>query len=250
MAKNKGPLKLSGSLGEITFRDTREGNIASQKSSLTRERVRTDPAFERSRLAAQTFKQAACAAGLIRRTFLPLLTDCTDTRFAGRLTARVRKIIQEDSENRAGEQLGFSDLTELVGFECNKLQSFSAVCYLGLNINHKISEQKLNITVAGMKANADSLPVGITHWQGQLAVGIVNFHKGTSRLLCHHILPFTGLTETLGSLSPIEISTDTGIGKCVLGLIAFRPFTQQGSAFYPLKDKRKNAATVFYAKVI
>jgi hypothetical protein len=104
MAKQRGAIILSGSLGNITFRRTKHGPIVQQKSKLTKEDFMTLPAFEGSRGTSNQFKSAAKGASLLRRTFGDALLHCCDNMVHSRLTKRLQTVIYDDKISKKGEQ--------------------------------------------------------------------------------------------------------------------------------------------------
>lgn len=65
MAKQKGPVILHGTIGELTFYTMDGIALARRKTSLDKKRVRTDPAFANSRKSSGVFAQAAQIASAI-----------------------------------------------------------------------------------------------------------------------------------------------------------------------------------------
>ena len=49
MPKQRGIIKLDGTIGDITFYRTKDGYMAREKGGVSAERMQTDPAFERTR---------------------------------------------------------------------------------------------------------------------------------------------------------------------------------------------------------
>ena len=64
MARQKGLIKLKGTMGDITFYRTKDGYIAREKGGITAERLRNDPAFQRTRENMAEF----CRAGNAGKT--------------------------------------------------------------------------------------------------------------------------------------------------------------------------------------
>src|SRR5688572_8584511 len=119
MAKLISIVQFSGTLSNITFRQTADGNIASVKSGLTRKRIMTDPAFERSRYAIDSFGKASSYAARLRKAIVPVLVNHTDNRLISRLTAVFMKLLMQDATNPGDRRLDPVLLRQLIGFECN-----------------------------------------------------------------------------------------------------------------------------------
>lgn len=104
MAKQSGALPLRGTIGNITFRKTKDGDIAQAKSKLTKERVLNDAEFENSRGSSHEFGSASTGAKKLRRIFSKAILNCTDDAVHGRLLKRLQKVIFEDRVSVHGER--------------------------------------------------------------------------------------------------------------------------------------------------
>src|SRR5689334_2719328 len=120
MAKLTGILQLQGSVGGLCFVHTREGIIVRAKSSLSRERVRRDPAFARTRENSREFGQVGKAAGLLRRAFFGAAGNALGYKVVNKLVARLYPVMQMDEVSRRGQRSILNgDLRLLEGFEFN-----------------------------------------------------------------------------------------------------------------------------------
>jgi len=50
MARQKGIIKLKGTIGDITFYKTQDGHLARKKGGIDASRIKSDPAFQRQLL--------------------------------------------------------------------------------------------------------------------------------------------------------------------------------------------------------
>ena len=66
MAKQRGIIKLEGTIGDITFQKTQDGYLAKEKSSIPASRIATDPAFQRTRENNAEFGRAGKAGKVLR----------------------------------------------------------------------------------------------------------------------------------------------------------------------------------------
>jgi len=103
MARQAGPILLQGTTGGITFYRLEGQYYARSKSSLDRKRVKTDPAFARSRACAQRFGRAAKIAAAAYRQ---LPAHRRKHGMIGRMTALAGRMLQEgNSEALVRERL-------------------------------------------------------------------------------------------------------------------------------------------------
>ena len=68
MPKQKGFLKLEGTYDDVTFMKTQDGYIAKKKSSISKQRIKTDKKFQRTRENNAEFTNAAKAGKLLRNS--------------------------------------------------------------------------------------------------------------------------------------------------------------------------------------
>ena len=66
MAKQKGIIKLKGTLGDITFYKSQDGFLAREKGGVEASRIANDPAFQRTRENGAEFGTAGKAGKMLR----------------------------------------------------------------------------------------------------------------------------------------------------------------------------------------
>jgi len=88
MAKVKGIVKIQGTLDELTFYKTQDGNLVKTKGDVSKARIATDPNFLRTRENGAEFGSAASAGKLLRATVRSLMMVASD-----RVTSRVTQLM-------------------------------------------------------------------------------------------------------------------------------------------------------------
>jgi hypothetical protein len=120
MARQKGIIKLKGTIGDITFYKTQDGHLAREKGGIDANRIATDPAFQRTRENGSEFGRAGKAGKVLRTALRVLLLNSADSRMVSRLTQSMVKVIQADSTNERGLRNVIDGEAELLaGFEFN-----------------------------------------------------------------------------------------------------------------------------------
>ena len=104
MGRLKGILPLNGKVGGLVFYETTHGALVRGMSSLDKERVASDPAFERSRKAGKDFGMAAQAAGLLRRHVKSQLPWVGNGKTHAALSKVMGRIVRMDTEREAGNR--------------------------------------------------------------------------------------------------------------------------------------------------
>jgi hypothetical protein len=105
MPKQTGLFKISGTLGDVTYYQSGKQHFQRKKSSLTKDRVKKDPAFARSRKASKNF---AVAAKLASRIYQKLPKEKRVHGLIGVLTGTVNRLLKEgvsarEAKKRVGE---------------------------------------------------------------------------------------------------------------------------------------------------
>ena len=126
MAKQKGIIKLEGTLGDITFVKTQDGYLAKEKTSVNANRIASDPAFIRTRENASEFGRAGKAVKVFRIAIRTLLQTAKDRRTSSRLLKEMMRVIKADATSTRG-------LRNVVDGEAEMLQGFE------FNINAQMS---------------------------------------------------------------------------------------------------------------
>ena len=88
MARQKGLIKLDGTIGGITFYKTQDGYLAREKGGVDGDRIANDPNFQRTRENGAEFGAAGKAGRMLRTAFRNVLASSADNRMVGRLTCR------------------------------------------------------------------------------------------------------------------------------------------------------------------
>jgi hypothetical protein len=120
MARQKGIIKLKGTIGDITFYKTKDGYIAREKGGIDANRVASDPAFQRTRENGSEFGRAGKAGKILRTALRAVLINSADSRMVSRLTQQMIKVIQADLTSVRGARNVIDGEAELLaGFEFN-----------------------------------------------------------------------------------------------------------------------------------
>jgi hypothetical protein len=167
MARQKGIIKLKGTIGDITFYKTKDGHLAREKGGVDASRIASDPAFQRTRENGSEFGRAGKAGKTLRTALRTLLLNSADSRMVSRLTQSMIKVIQADLTNERGLRNVIDGEAELlVGFEFNiggKLGTTLFVPFVG-----DIDRVSGSITVdldSFIPANMIAAPGGTTHFK-------------------------------------------------------------------------------------
>ncbi|MFE3866987.1 hypothetical protein ACFX5E_02745 [Flavobacterium sp. LS2P90] len=167
MAKQKGIIKLKGTIGDITFYKTKDGYIAREKGGIDAKRIANDPAFQRTRENGSEFGRAGKAGKTLRLALRTLLLNSSDSRMVSRLTQLMVKVIQADLVNERGLRNVIDGEAELLnGFDFNitgKLGTTLFAPFTG-TIDRVSGEISVDL-VSFIPANMIAAPSGTTHFK-------------------------------------------------------------------------------------
>ena len=181
MARQKGIIKLKGTIGDITFYKTQDGHLAREKGGIEASRIANDPAFQRTRENGSEFGRAGKAGKLMRTAFRGALLKAADGRMVSRLTQRMIKVIQADSTSDRGLRNVIDGEAELLfGFEFNirgKLGTSLFAPFVA-DIDRVAGEIKVDLP-SFVPLNMIAAPGGTTHFKIISAGAEIDFEEET-----------------------------------------------------------------------
>ena len=181
MARQKGIIKLKGTIGDITFYKTQDGHLAREKGGIDASRIASDPAFQRTRENGSEFGRAGKAGKILRTSLRALLINSADGRMVSRLTQKMVKVIQADTVSVRGLRNVIDGEAELLqGFEFNirgKLGTSLFAPFVGA-IDRVAGTISVDIAPF-IPANMIAAPSGTTHFKIISAGSEVDFEAET-----------------------------------------------------------------------
>jgi hypothetical protein len=245
MARQKGIIKLKGTIGDITFYKTQDGHLAREKGGIDASRIASDPAFQRTRENGSEFGRAGKAGKLLRTAFRPLLLNSADGRMVSRLTQRMVKVIQADLISVRGLRNVIDGEAELLfGFEFNirgKLGTSLFAPFVG-SIDRVAGEIKVDIA-SFVPANMLAAPTGTTHFKIISGGAEVDFEAETYVVATSEttILPWDSTPTTAISQVNAVTANSTKPLFLTLGVEFYQEINGQ---MYPLKNGAFNPLSI------
>lgn len=118
MAKQKGPIKLQGRIGGLSFYESQNEHLVKETGGPSREQVLKQDNFERTRENADEFGPCSKAGRLIRKALEGAEKNLMDKTAYFRLTERLTRVKKSDSQSRRGNRnISFGQLSILERFE-------------------------------------------------------------------------------------------------------------------------------------
>lgn len=245
MARQKGIIKVEGTLDELTFYKTQDGHLVKTKSGVSGDRIANDPTFVRTRENGAEFGSAASAGKMLRDTMRALMLTASDGRVTSRVTRVMTDIKNYDTTSARGERtvgVGIADpvaLDLLKGFNFNIHAIFSSVFFAPYTVD--VASGKIAIP-ALTPINDVNFPAGATHITLQSAFAKVDFATGISDITFSNEvnLPIDGTTAAQ-TLTPSAVPAG---GGSQLYLLEIKFFQEVNAIQYSLKNGAYNSLAI------
>jgi hypothetical protein len=120
MARQAGPIKITGAIGDVIFYKTKGGYFIKSKPRFDAKRFATDPAFAVQRKTMAELSRNSKASKLIRQAFAGPSSRIESSNIHHRLNKVMAEVIKGDKTNERGRRnVSEGEITLLEGFEFN-----------------------------------------------------------------------------------------------------------------------------------
>jgi len=181
MARQKGLLKIDGTIGGMTFYRTKDGHIVKEQLQSTKGKFDSASSYQRTRENAQEFGMSATSGKMLRDAIRSLMANTADSRVTSRLTQVMSYILKEDSTSARGDRSVAKGLTTVNGkaflkhFNFNINAIFGSVVFKQINLNTATGEMLFtNLD----PVNEIVYPQGATHVTLRNAFMSIDFATG------------------------------------------------------------------------
>jgi hypothetical protein len=245
MAKQKGIIKLDGTIGGITFYKSQDGYLAREKGGVSGDRIANDPNFQRTRENGEEFGRAGKAGKLLRNAIRAMLQNASDSRMVSRLTQKMVEVIQEDTTNPRGLRNVIDGEAELLeSFEFNISGKLGTTLYAPFTgtIDRVAGTLTANIP-AFVPINMIAAPGGTTHFKVVSAGAEVDFENETFVMSANAsgVLPWDATATAVINLANAVTPNSTSPLFLVLGIEFYQEVNGQ---MYPLKNGAFNPLAI------
>lgn len=245
MARQKGIIKLEGTIGDISFYKSKDGFLAREKGGVDANRIANDPAFQRTRENGAEFGKAGSAGKLFRTAFRSLIADASDSKMVSRLTKVMMKVIQADVTNERGKRNVIDGEAELLkGFEFNEAGRLSTTLFAAFTTTVNRLTRELTVSITSFVPSVMlAAPIGATHFKIDTGGAAIDFENGSYWFgsKTSGTLPIDNqATDALSMIIEIE---ETGTHPLFL-LLGIDFFQEVNGTMYPLKNGAYNSLSV------
>ncbi len=245
MAKQKGIIKLKGTIDDISFYRTADGHMARAKGGVDKNKILNDPAFQRTRENNSEFGTAGKGGKLIRTSVRHLMQNAKDRLVVGRLLKKLMAILKTDTINHRGERLienGNMEILEGFDFNVNAPLGTTMYAAYGATFNRPTGVATANIDAYSPSIRI-AAPSGTTHFKLSLGVAELNFPE----------MKFDFAADTTGILpyDPVELPASVLTASIsaasllpVIQVMGVEFFQFVNGEHYPLKNGANNSLGV------
>ena len=245
MAKQKGIIKLEGTLGGITFLKTQDGYQAREKTSFDPSRIATEDKFILTRQNGQEFGRAGKAGRLLRKAFQQQIHFAKDNRIVSRLLKAMMRVIKTDITSTRGERNVLDGETELLqDFNCNIRSILSMIISFPYTatIDRVTGLAEINVPTFTPKIGIDA-PAGATHCRLFTAAAEIDFEadKFTKEVNESALIPWNGTDFPAFTLSHQLPAASTHPLFMLLGI---RFYQMVNGTAHPMQTADHNALSI------
>lgn len=245
MAKQSSIIPFEGTLGNITFYKTEDGYRVKRKSAVSKKRLATDPAFERTRENGAEFGTAGKGSKALRIPLQELLKNASDSKLVSRLTRDMLRVLQTDTVNPRGKRrIADGDLNLLSGFDFNINGKLSSTLSAPFNANIDRAAGKLSISIPSfVPGSMLQVPEGATHYRINTAGVAVDLEQKKHEGEVQHtaVLPWNNQASAAVTLNH-AVTAGTGLPLFLAMGIEF--YQEMNGGLYPLKDASFNCLSL------
>ena len=208
MAKLKSVIKIEGTLNELTFYKTQDGNLVRTKGGISGNRIANDPKFARTRENNNEFSSAAKSGKLIRNALRNLMSNASDGRVTSRLTQLMRQLLVFDATSNRGDRNVTTAIVDAAAKALLNNFNFNINAILGTVLAKPFAVNAVTgvITINGViPLNDIFYPAGATNVSFSGAWAKLDFTNGISEVVLTNVvdLPIDN-TSTDVTLTPVS----------------------------------------------
>lgn len=245
MARQNGLIKIKGTLDNVNFYKTKDGNLARMKTSLDGRRIAADASFQRTRENNSEFGGSAVAAKLTRDILRPISLMASDNRIVSRMTKLMTQIKNTDGTSIRGERNVTEGLATPEGVALFKGFEFNRNAILGSIL---LKPYALLVPTSGFTINnlvpVNDLvfPEGATHASFTGAMAVLDYATGEGEIQLTNVqnVPLDATPVNI-SLNPASLPAISGTKVFLLKIEFFQMVNGQQ---YSLRNGAYNALKV------
>lgn len=178
MAKYKSLFQVRGDVGDAGFRLVNGQMVIGRTTSLDKERMRTDPAFKRTRENQSEFGGSAKAGKSLRMGLARVMKRFGDSRVTSRITKIFREMLKGGPGLRGQRSIEImNQKSKLIGLNLHVSDTFRSVCSLPIDLTVNVDRNTVTMNIPVFSADDFvTPPAGATHFKIVLAIAALSDH--------------------------------------------------------------------------
>lgn len=229
----------------MSFYRTQDGYLAREKGGVDAQRIKNNPAFQRTRENGSEFGRAGKAGRTLRTALRVMLQKSRDSRVASRLTKEMVRVVKSDDVNARGERLvSNGDLALLNGFDFNINGKLRTTWYgdYGFSIDRAGGSAVVNFQDF-VPVNDVVSPSGATHMQITAGAAVINFEEEGISFSKEEspVIPINGDTVAGLALAP---AFGPGTDEQIFLVLGIEFLQEVNGQMYPLRNGAFNPLTI------
>jgi hypothetical protein len=220
MARQKGIIKVKGSLGGVTFYESGGEDLARETGGVARERILRDPAFKRTRENMAEFGGSATVGKALRLGLAAVAKAFGDRKYVARLVGIMKAINARGAGLRGQRSFDVVANKDLIqGFEFNAKDVLASVFNASYSMTTNAQHNEVTVTVPDFDTDAFvNAPEGATHFRLVCAIGSLSdytYAAGPRR--------YEPMFVSENSLGAVDVSGEITLGGMVGATTTLNP---------------------------
>ena len=245
MAKQKGVIKIAGTLDDLSFYQQDGQYFARMKGGVSGDRIKNDPKYARTRENNSEFGRAGKAAKLVVKAFNSLVKGSMTRKSRSNLVQIIMKGLHADTTNGRGERtLQDGDLAVLDNFNFNVREPLDETIILDTEVAIDRAGGTMTVSTVDFIPNqVIDAPEGATHVKFVAAGSEVDFlnQKASTNVAESDMISLGDQSET-----GLSLQATVTAGSTLPLMLAFGVFFYQelNGVDYPLSNGSYNAVAL------
>jgi len=236
---------MEGTIGDYSFFKGKNGYQAREKTGVSGDRIKNDPAFARTRENGAEFGRAGKASKVLRTAFRGELLSTAGRAVVSRLTTEMHKVLKTDPTNARGERTVTEGAIQLLkGFEFNEGAPLTTTMLAPYQYAVDRAVGGAKVTIAPhVPRQVIAAPPGATHYELIMALGTIDFTNGKYSSASAKSGPLV-LGHVLSALQTLEAVVEPAAADPMFILLGIE-FTQLvNGTYYPMQNGSHNAMAI------
>ena len=177
MAKFRSLFRVSGDIGDVNFYEKDGQKYMRQTTSLDKDRIANDPAFQRTRENNREFSGAAAAGKSLRLGLSSVLKRFADNRFGARLLRTFKKVQRGSVTGARGQRPVevMPQRSKLVGQSLHRESLLSAIFTAPFTLTPSVSRNSVTLDIPVFDIDTQvTAPQGATHFKMVLVIAALS----------------------------------------------------------------------------